>query len=57
MTTMMKKLTEKEFLPGATVDKFLIGNTKNLHDTGKLLLLILAREYGEARVQLRQNAT
>jgi hypothetical protein len=54
---MMKKLTEKEFLPGATVDKFLIGNTKNLHDTGKLLLLILAREYGEARVQLRQNAT
>lgn len=47
---MMRKRTEKELLPRTAVDELLVRDTEDLHNAGKLLLFILAREYGEPSV-------
>ena len=49
--------TEKESLARAATNEVLIRDAENLHDTCKLLLLVLAREDREARVQLSHDAT
>lgn len=48
---------KKNSLPRAFVDEIFVWNTKDFHDTGQLLLFILAGENWEPSVQLSQNAT
>lgn len=46
-----KDLTKKQAFPRAAVDKFFVRNPQNLHDAGKLFLLVLAWEDREAGVE------
>jgi hypothetical protein len=55
--TWFAKRIKKQLLAGALLDQVLLGRTKDFHDTGKLLLLILSREDGIAREQLSQDTT
>ncbi|PSS30915.1 hypothetical protein PHLCEN_2v2540 [Hermanssonia centrifuga] len=41
------QLTEEQSLPRAAINEVFIWHSKNLHDAGQLLLLVLAREYRE----------
>ena len=47
---------EKESLARAAIDEILVGNAKDLHDTGELLLLVLARKDRVASVHLGHDA-
>lgn len=48
--------TKEELLTRASIDKFLVGDTKDLHDARELFLLIFTGEDREAGIELRQNA-
>jgi hypothetical protein len=44
--------TKKDPLARALVDKIIVRNAKNFHDTRQLLLFVLARKDRESREQL-----
>jgi hypothetical protein len=43
--------------PGCLLDDVPIGNTEDLHNTGELLLFVLAREDRHTSVQLGEDAS
>jgi hypothetical protein len=50
-------LTEKVLSPRCLFNDVPIGNTEDLHDTGKLLLLVLAGEDWYTSVQLGEDTS
>lgn len=50
------KRTEKELFARTSIHKFFVWHAENLHYARQLLLLILAGEDGETRVQLGKDA-
>ena len=49
--------TEEQSLPRAAIDELLVRYSEHFHNARQLLLLILAGEDGESRIQLCQDAT